>query len=541
MQSSSWKRWITTTFALLVCYCCSLACGQIHSDEYEPCPAYPFPIGEGSRAATAREVLKDDGVISAIRAVDQMLQSVVANKENHVPGLIATIVLGQETAFTKGYGSKDPFAVPGSPNARAPEGQDLVRIASITKVFTDLLMFQMRDDGSLPSIDEDASTYLPDFQIKQFPGAPPSGTTLRELASHTSGLPRELPYPCAAFEGQTCSSAQVFEALSTKYKVSPPYHRFHYSNLGMAVLGRALGSALSGVNDTLAYEKAIRDRLLLPLGMLNATFAYNETTKARAAVGSTVDGKPVGEVDGKTCGFGAPAGCLWASANDLARLMKMFFTAGASHGLPGLQQSTLSEMMKPAILLRDGSSAVGSPMEMKYLNRSGFWSKGKQGELPGFRSSVTMVGPLNLGIFISALVSDVPELSVWTIPALDILAPAVAAAAFKTQPKAALPPNVNRYLGTYFDNVSVAVQDNALMFKLQNTFLNLTLMVGDQENSNSVHVFQAHPFNSTAGCRWLDDGVDTELVYFQMPKSGTSEGLQASSITFMGSRFDRTK
>ena len=42
---------------------------------------------------------------------------------------------------------------------------------------------------------------------------------------------------------------------------SPPYHRFHYSNLGMAVLGRALGSALNGANDTLAYEKAIRDRI----------------------------------------------------------------------------------------------------------------------------------------------------------------------------------------------------------------------------------------------------------------------------------------
>ena len=44
------------------------------------------------------------------------------------------------------------------------------------------------------------------------------------------------------------------------------------------------------------------------------------------------------------------------------------------------------------MLLRDGYEAIGSPWEMVYLGRSGggdFWAKGKQGELPGYRSSVS--------------------------------------------------------------------------------------------------------------------------------------------------------
>lgn len=47
---------------------------------------------------------------------------------------------------------------------------------------------------------------------------------------------------------------------------------------------------------------------------------------------------------------------------------------------------------------------------------SSLWMKSKQGELPGYRSSVTIVEGLKIGIFTSALISEVDEKSVWTIP-----------------------------------------------------------------------------------------------------------------------------
>jgi hypothetical protein len=56
-----------------------------------------------------------------------------------------------------------------------------------------------------------------------------------------------------------------------------------------------------------------------------------------------------------------------------------------------------------------------------------FWTKSKQGELDGYRSCVTLIDDLKLGIFVSALQSEVSEGSVWAIPAIDILAPAVLA------------------------------------------------------------------------------------------------------------------
>jgi hypothetical protein len=44
---------------------------------------------------------------------------------------------------------------------------------------------------------------------------------------------------------------------------------------------------------------------------------------------------------------------------------------------------------------------------MKYSN--GVWTRSKEGELEGFRSSVTLVQELKLGVFVAALQSEVDE------------------------------------------------------------------------------------------------------------------------------------
>ena len=54
--------------------------------------------------------------------------------------------------------------------------------------------------------------------------------------------------------------------------VLPPHRRFHYSNLGIAVLGRALGHAATAPSKwtALAYEEAIAEHILRPLGICSA-------------------------------------------------------------------------------------------------------------------------------------------------------------------------------------------------------------------------------------------------------------------------------
>jgi hypothetical protein len=142
------------------------------------------------------------------------------------------------------------------------------------------------------------------------------------------------------------------------------------------------------------------------------------------------DGKPVTLGEGPTCGFGAPAGCVWASADDVARLMKLLFTSArvplSSEGTTDgdddddddalvVDPDTVAEFLLPRVLLRDGLEAIGMPFEMQFIqpaspassmpwmvsasdgdNVTGFWVMGKQGELDGYRSSMTCVLPSRL-------------------------------------------------------------------------------------------------------------------------------------------------
>ena len=99
------------------------------------CPPLPHPEN-----VDANMVLQDDRVRAAIEEVDALF----ANASRHLPsGFVATVVLDQETAWVKGYGTRDVTKAGAPP----PSGSDLLRVASISKVFTSLLMFLLRDAG----------------------------------------------------------------------------------------------------------------------------------------------------------------------------------------------------------------------------------------------------------------------------------------------------------------------------------------------------------------------------------------------------------
>ena len=67
-------------------------------------------------------------------------------------------------------------------------------------------------------------------------------------------------------------------------------------------------------------------------------------------------------------------------------------------------------MLDPVILLRDGNAAIGTPWEMAYNTfkdskgkQKGVWFESKQGEVPGYRSSIALVPQYKIGCFIDFL------------------------------------------------------------------------------------------------------------------------------------------
>ncbi len=117
----------------------------------------------------------------AFAVVDAYLDSVQAY--HHIPALSAGIVLGDNLAWSKGYGTIDlQHTVPASP-------QTIYSICSISKLFTSIALMQQVEAGKV-QLDAPLTTYLPWATFK-----PPTGNTgpitLRGLLTHSAGLPRE--------------------------------------------------------------------------------------------------------------------------------------------------------------------------------------------------------------------------------------------------------------------------------------------------------------------------------------------------------------
>ena len=127
-------------------------------------------------------------------------------------------------------------------------------IGSITKTMTATLLALLEADGTL-ALNDEVSRWLP--------ASPESRITLRQLATHTSGLPRLAPNhgeadpanPYARF-----GPVQAEEGL--RQAVLAPGRPHLYSNFGYQLLGLVLERA-SG----LPYQELISHRLLEPLAM----------------------------------------------------------------------------------------------------------------------------------------------------------------------------------------------------------------------------------------------------------------------------------
>ena len=116
-----------------------------------------------------------------------------------------------------------------------PQGDTVFEIGSITKVFTSLLTQVQVDDGRI-GWDDSIGSRLPRTQFRSDAVA---SIKLRELASHSSGLPR-LPDnmnpadPLNPYEGY--GRGQLLSFLS-RYDPDSLAKEYAYSNLGAGLLG----------------------------------------------------------------------------------------------------------------------------------------------------------------------------------------------------------------------------------------------------------------------------------------------------------------
>ncbi len=171
--------------------------------------------------------------------------------KNLQPGVAAGIVYDGELIWGEGFGYADI-------ETKKPVTLDTrFRIASISKTFTAVAILQLRDAGAL-CLDDPVSKYLDWFDL-QFQGAPE--ITIRNLLTHTSGLPRDSHNPMWT-ECDAPAWDDFVEGLKSRQPTRPPYDKFAYSNVGYSLLGGII-KAVSGESWAIYLKRNIVD----PLGM----------------------------------------------------------------------------------------------------------------------------------------------------------------------------------------------------------------------------------------------------------------------------------
>ncbi|WP_068876278.1 MULTISPECIES: serine hydrolase [unclassified Phenylobacterium] len=211
--------------------------------------------------------------------------------------------------------------------ARRLGGDSVFEIASLSKVFTALLLADFVVGGDA-RLEDPLAKYVPTgVTVPQFDGA---AITLADLATHTSGLPLrpgnlegapDRPNKYAGY-----SFAQLYADLPNHVLTHAPGSQFRYSNLGVALLGQGLAFRAQE-----PFPELLRRRVTGPLGLVDTHFGDPPEWAGRRAQGHDPDLNAVVASDD---GVLSPAGGLRSTPNDLLRLMELFLTGVGPGELP---------------------------------------------------------------------------------------------------------------------------------------------------------------------------------------------------------------
>lgn len=210
-------------------------------------------------------------------------------------------------------------------------------IASLSKVIGTTTAVMILYDEKKLDLDAPVVRYLPTFG-----GGLKDNVTIRELLTHTSGLPAGRDIWRIAHNPLEAKAA----VLSTPLE-SPPGQRYVYSDLGADVLG-LLVEVVAG--ETL--DKFLENRVFGPIGMSQTMYRPADSLRYRIAP-TEIDpprGYPLrGEVhDENAYALGGVAGHagLFSTASDLAVFAQMMLNGGEYNGIQIVSKPTVELFTK---------------------------------------------------------------------------------------------------------------------------------------------------------------------------------------------------
>jgi CubicO group peptidase (beta-lactamase class C family) len=234
----------------------------------------------------------------------------------------------------------------GPAGAAAFDGDTVFEIGSISKVFTALILADMAAKGQV-SLDDPAERYLPDGA--RMPERNGRKITLRDLSTHTSGLPRlpdNMPYADPEDPYADYTEAHLLAFLAGHELQRDVGEKWEYSNLGVGLLGYLLGRAAGS-----DYAALLRERITDPLGMADTAIALSPDQQARFAPALDIYLRPTKPWRLPAL---AGAGAIRSTANDMLKFAAAALDPGSPIGpamtlAVGVREATGNDRVEQAL------------------------------------------------------------------------------------------------------------------------------------------------------------------------------------------------
>lgn len=194
---------------------------------------------------------------------------ILSNKTENFSGSVL-VAKGGKVLLSKGYGmSNYEYDIPNTSTTK-------LRIASLTKAFTAVLILQQVEEGKL-SLDGRIRQYLPDY-----PSTSGDSITIHQLLSHTSGLPHyyNIQDYFEKYARVHLTGKEYINIFSKIPLLFSPGTNYAYSSPGYFLLGIILEKVTGK-----SYDALLKERITDPLQMRSTLIEHNDSIIKNKAAG----------------------------------------------------------------------------------------------------------------------------------------------------------------------------------------------------------------------------------------------------------------
>ena len=183
----------------------------------------------------------------------------------NVPGLTFAVTYQERLVY------KDALGYAKLENKEPVSASSLFRIASISKVITEVAIIKLAEENML---ELDGAVFGDMGILGSSFGTPPNGSqidkiTVRDLIDHKSGWTNNPNDPMFNYPG--VSQKDLITQMVTKRKLtSTPGSTYYYLNFGYCVLGRVIEKVTGQT-----YEAYVQEHILAPCGITDMRIARN--------------------------------------------------------------------------------------------------------------------------------------------------------------------------------------------------------------------------------------------------------------------------